>query len=101
ISPEDFRCYLVSHSMGGLVCRGLLQNPKIDKKNARRFVDKFFTYATPHNGIEMGGINIPSWLDYSDMNIFNQKEMSRYLDLKAAYKKAGRFDWIPEDRFSP
>jgi hypothetical protein len=101
IAPEDFRCYLVSHSMGGLVCRGLLQNPKNDKKNARRFVDKLFTYATPHNGIEMGGINIPSWLDYADMDNFNRKEMSRYLDLKTIYKKTGRVDWIPEDRFSP
>jgi hypothetical protein len=43
VTPDEFRCYLVAHSMGGLVCRGLLQNPKNDKKNARQYVDKFFT----------------------------------------------------------
>ena len=101
VTPDAFRCYLVAHSMGGLVCRGLLQNPKNDKNNARQFVDKFFTYATPHNGIEVAGINLPSWLSLADMNNFNQKEMSRYLGLKSEYKKTGRVDWIPEDRFSP
>jgi hypothetical protein len=25
VEPEDFRCYLVAHSMGGLVCRAFLQ----------------------------------------------------------------------------
>jgi hypothetical protein len=25
VAPEDFRCYLVAHSMGGLVCRAFLQ----------------------------------------------------------------------------
>ena len=99
ITPDTFRCYLVAHSMGGLVCRGLLQNPKNDKKNARRYVDKFFTYATPHNGIEMGGINVPSWLNLADMDNFNQKEMAQYLDLKDVYKKTDRVDWIPEECF--
>jgi hypothetical protein len=101
ITPESFRCYLVAHSMGGLVCRGLLQNPNNDKKKASRYVDKFFTYATPHNGIEMAGINVPSWLSIADMQNFNREEMARYLDLGEAYKKTGRVDWIPEDRFSP
>jgi hypothetical protein len=101
ITPDAFRCYLVAHSMGGLVCRGLLQNPKNDKKNARQYVDKFFTYATPHNGIEVAGMNVPSWLNITDMDNFNQKEMARYLDLKDAYKKTGSVGWMPEDLFSP
>ncbi len=101
VTPDAFRCYLVAHSMGGLVCRGLLQNPKNDKKNARQYVDKFFTYATPHNGIEIAGVNVPSWLSLADMNNFNQKEMARYLDLKDAYDKTGSVDWMPEDRFPP
>ena len=98
-APEDFRCYLVAHSMGGLVCRGLLQNPKNDRKGARKYVDKFFTYATPHNGIDMAGVNVPSWLSLADMDNFNRKEMARYLDLKEVYDKTGRVDWMPEDRF--
>ncbi|MBI5041832.1 MAG: hypothetical protein HZB57_11740 [Gammaproteobacteria bacterium] len=101
ITPETFRCYLVAHSMGGLVCRGLLQNPHNDPKNASKYVDKFFTYATPHNGIEMAGVNIPSWLSLDDMNNFNQKEMARYLDLNDVYAKTGRVDWLPEERFPP
>ena len=59
VTPATFRCYLVAHSMGGLVCRGLLHNPQNDPHNARQYVDKFFTYATPHNGIDMLGINTP------------------------------------------
>lgn len=101
VTKDAFRCYLVAHSMGGLVCRGLLQNPALDKKNARQYVDKFFTYATPHNGIEMLGVNVPSWLSAADIDNFNQKKMAAYLDLEAVYrdKKNGRVDWLPEDRF--
>ena len=101
VTPDAFRCYLVAHSMGGLVCRGLLQNPKNDKKNARQYVDKFFTYATPHDGIEVAGMNVPSWLTVADMDNFNQREMARYLDLKEAYEKTGSVAWMPEDRFPP
>lgn len=99
VTKDGFRCYLVAHSMGGLVCRGLLQNPKNDKKGAAKYVDKLFTYATPHNGIDMGGINVPSWLSPGDMNNFNRGRMTEYLDLKSEYKKTGDVDWIPEDRF--
>src|SRR5690606_35299626 len=31
ITPKQFRVYLVAHSMGGLVCRAFLQNPKLGK----------------------------------------------------------------------
>ena len=60
VQPKNFRCYLVAHSMGGLVCRAFLQNPAQDKekKEARECVDKLFTYATPHNGIDVAGINV-------------------------------------------
>ena len=99
VAPKDFRCYLVAHSMGGLVCRSLLQNLKNDKNNASQYVDKFFTYATPHDGIEMAGINIPSWLSPADMNNFNRKYMAEYLNLEDAFKKTKSVAWIPEDRF--
>lgn len=103
IAPEDFRCYLVAHSMGGLVCRGLLQGktPFKKKDHPRQYVDKFFTYATPHNGIEVAGINVPSWLSLADMNNFNRERMADYLDLKDALAATGRVDWIREDRFPP
>jgi hypothetical protein len=100
ITPETFRCYLVAHSMGGLVCRAFLQNPKFDKKtNARKYIDKLFTYATPHNGIDIAGVNVPRWLSAADMSNFNRDNMAKYLDLEEVYKKTNRVDWIPESRF--
>lgn len=101
IAPDDFRCYLVAHSMGGLVCRGLLHNPKNDPNNTRRYVDKLFTYASPHNGIEMAGANIPSWLGAADMSNFNRDRMADYLGLADAFKDTKSVAWIPEEQFSP
>jgi hypothetical protein len=100
ISPDDFRCYLVAHSMGGLVCRAFLQNPKLDPKKAVKFVDKFFTYATPHNGIEVLGGNVPSWVKFGDTDNFNRERMAEYLAIdKDLFKKTERVDWLPEARF--
>jgi len=100
ISPDDFRCYLVAHSMGGLVCRAFLQNAKLDPKKAVRFVDKFFTYATPHNGIDVLGGNVPSWLKLGDTDNFNRERMADYLAIdKDVFKKTERVDWLPEARF--
>ena len=82
VSPADFRVYLVAHSMGGLVCRAFLQNPALGADEARRAVDKFFTYATPHNGIDMRIVrNVPGWLSFGDINNFNRGRMAGYLGL--------------------
>jgi hypothetical protein len=96
---KDFRCYLVAHSMGGLVCRAFLQNPKHGSDEARKCVDKYFTYATPHNGVEMGGINVPEWLGANDINNFNRTRMAGYLNLEALFQKTERVDWLPEEAF--
>ncbi len=86
VTPEDFRVYLVAHSMGGLVCRCFLQNPKFAQRPelvaARRLVDKFFTYATPHNGIDLRIVrNVPAWASFGDVNNFNRDRMAGYLGL--------------------
>jgi hypothetical protein len=99
VSRKDFRCHLVAHSMGGLVCRAFLQNPRAGTDAARNCVDKYFTYATPHNGIDMAGVNVPQWLGSNDINNFNREKMAKYLDLEAIYSKTKRVDWIPEERF--
>jgi len=99
VTQAEFRCYLVAHSMGGLVCRAFLQNPDCGKAAARACVDKFFTYATPHNGIELAGINVPAWLTASDLDNFNHKRMKDYLDLKSIYKETNRVDWMVDDQF--
>ena len=98
VAPEAFRCYLVAHSMGGLVARAFLQNPTLGTPEARRCVDKLFTFATPHNGIEVAGINVPQWLSKSEANTFNRQEMAGYLALQeVAGANNGRVDFIPED----
>ena len=81
--PYDrFRVYLIAHSMGGLVCRAFLQNPVFGANDARGLVDKLFTYATPHNGIDMGLLgNVPKWLSLYGMNTFNRDEIATLLAL--------------------
>jgi hypothetical protein len=80
VTPEDFRVHLVAHSMGGLICRAFLQNPALGSAEARAAVDKLFTYATPHNGIDMRIVrNVPGWLTFGDVNNFSRDRMAGYL----------------------
>jgi hypothetical protein len=87
---EAFRVYLVGHSMGGLIIRCMLQNQKLGGNaegrrrmaEARRLVDKVFTYASPHNGIDFQIIgNVPAILTANDVNNFNRPRMADYLGL--------------------
>lgn len=78
-----FRVYLVAHSMGGLVCRCFLQ--KEGSEEARRMVDKVFTYATPHNGIDLQVLgNVPGMFSRNNADNFNRARMRDYLGLPAA-----------------
>ena len=91
-----FKVHLVAHSMGGLVCRCFLQNDAVSTPADRALVDKVFTYATPHNGIEMAGLNVPALLGLWDMNNFNRSVMADYLGLAAGSARVdsldGKFD---------
>ncbi len=92
---KSFRVYLVAHSMGGLICRCLLQNSKFRRSEEPALVDKVFTYATPHNGIEMAGVNVPRFLGLWDMNNFNRSTMAKYLGLRSSTRVSSlnkRFD---------
>jgi hypothetical protein len=99
---ENFRVYLVAHSMGGLVVRAFLQNSAA-KYPGRAFVDKVFTYATPHNGIDVGLIgNVPGWLSLYGMNTFHRDEMARVLGLNPPDRDGDTVDVVtgfPIDRF--
>jgi hypothetical protein len=47
--------HLVAHSLGGLICRSLIQKiipEKHPDRKATDFVESLFTYGTPHGGIE-------------------------------------------------
>lgn len=99
-NAKPFRCYLVAHSMGGLVVRAFLQNKALGTKEAKACVDKVFTYATPHNGIDVGGINVPSWLSANELSTFNRERMAKYLDMEdIANANDGRVDFMPETAF--
>lgn len=82
VTPAAFRVHLVAHSMGGLICRAFLQKPQNDPKNVRGCVDKVFTYATPHNGIDLKIVrNVPSWVTFGDASDFNRDKMAGFFGL--------------------
>ncbi len=85
VDPAEFKVYLVAHSMGGLVCRAFLQNPNLGSSDARAAVDKVFTYATPHNGIDLRIVrNVPGWSSLGEATNFSRTRMAGYLALPAA-----------------
>lgn len=94
----DFKVHLVAHSMDGLVSRCYLQNicrygapAGFDDTGLElspgaaspHYVDKLFTYGTPHNGIDVLGINVPDLgpIDKFHIANFAQKRMRDYLKI--------------------
>ncbi|MBE8968494.1 alpha/beta hydrolase [Nostocales cyanobacterium LEGE 12452] len=79
------KIYLVAHSMGGLVCRSLIQKIYPEQgEQAADHIDKFFTYATPHGGIyfEVGSGLIENLRDKFQLNNsddFGPQRMYQYL----------------------
>ncbi|TFH85207.1 hypothetical protein EQG41_18605 [Billgrantia azerbaijanica] len=95
-----FRVYLVAHSIGGLICRCLLQNAAVGSPEAKACVDKVFTYGTPHNGSEMAGFQMPRFLDVWDIGNLNRETMARYLDLEPLAGRVNHLDGhFPPERF--
>ena len=82
IDRAQFKVYLVGHSMGGLVIRCFLQNDNVGTAEAKRLVDKVFSYATPHNGIEFEIVgNVPSFFTRNSADNFARPRMCEYLGL--------------------
>jgi pimeloyl-ACP methyl ester carboxylesterase len=97
----DYKVILIAHSMGGLVCRTLIQNILATHKykstliapeklhDPSALIHRLVTMGTPHNGIEMG--NIPDWIENTIVNalnpfdsaIFKPDRMTKYLNLSA------------------
>jgi len=93
---SEFRVYLVAHSMGGLICRCLLQ--KVGPKDPR--VDKVFTYATPHGGIDLQLIgNVPDFLRFNNSENFNESRMRKYLGLPKDARVNSLGGKFPPERF--
>jgi hypothetical protein len=93
---DKFKVYLVAHSMGGLVVRCYLQNIYPAKSNGKQPpVDKVFTYATPHGGIDFRLVgNVPAFLQVNNVENFNEARMMEYLKLPSAPVNSldGKFD---------
>ncbi|HEX8429072.1 esterase/lipase family protein [Hymenobacter sp.] len=93
-NPHDpltgYKVILLAHSMGGLVSRCMMQNimPLEHQKAAQDVVHRFVTMGTPHRGIDLG--RLPDFLEQAvvqalnpyDSNIFQEKRMREYLNLK-------------------
>jgi hypothetical protein len=104
------KVYLVAHSMGGLVCRSLIQKvyPE-NNEQASNFVDKLFTYGTPHGGIHFdvaGGKLLEKLRDaagVNDANNFGPQRMYEFLTKGNVGNRPNEFDSriVPNDTFSP
>src|SRR6266542_3552387 len=95
-NDRDYRVILIAHSMGGLVCRTLIQNlmphkPGPEGKDPKAWIYRFVTMGTPHRGIDLGRIPdtienfVTSRLNPFDANIFQEERMRDYLKLDATY----------------
>ncbi|KOV61349.1 esterase/lipase family protein [Streptomyces sp. MMG1121] len=89
------RVHLVAHSMGGLVCRCLMQKILPDQGcDPADYVDKFFTYGTPHGGIafDVGFGVLERLRDITGINgadIFGPQRMYEYLTPKSDVDPGG------------
>ncbi|MEA2506654.1 MAG: hypothetical protein QOH48_1272 [Actinomycetota bacterium] len=97
------RVHLVAHSMGGLICRSMIE--KISQEEGRDhgsdIVDKLFTFGTPHGGIsfERGG-GLIDWametFGPSGADIFSPPKMYGYLTPGAHWGDEPKDqDWRP------
>lgn len=112
------KVFLVAHSMGGLICRSLLQRVipetlaaeegKIDPAAGARYVARVFTYATPHGGIRFAvgfGLleKIRDVLGVQGADIFGPDRMYEYLTPPALRRRLTRKAFVgtqmPDDGF--
>ncbi len=112
------KVFLVAHSMGGLICRSLLQRviPEqladedgvIDPAAGAKYVARVFTYATPHGGISFAvgfGVleRIRDATGFQGADIFGPDRMYEYLTPPALRRKHPRAGFMattmPDDGF--
>jgi hypothetical protein len=87
---EDYRVILIAHSMGGLVCRTLIQNLLPERGlDPKRWIHRLVTMGTPHGGIELDAIPavlqkvVTGTFNAFDAGIFLPDRMRQYLKLSA------------------
>jgi hypothetical protein len=118
------KVHLVAHSMGGLICRSMIQRvvpdlvaaqdpdlpPRADglgrATRAQDFVDRLFTYGTPHGGIrfDLGLGLLESLRDEFNIgggDIFGRERMYEYLTPASRRADVVPDDWDPRDNPDP
>jgi len=99
VNDADYKVILIAHSMGGLVCRCLIQNLLLAKnQDPSRWIHRLVTIGTPHKGIELNAV--PDFLEdlvagkgnVLGAAIFKDKRMREYLKLD----KKGANGKLPE-----
>jgi hypothetical protein len=104
------RVNLVAHSMGGLICRCLIQKVLPDRNDhALNHIDRLFTYGTPHGGIRFDvgfGLleRVRDTFNIEGGDVFGRRRMYEYLTPDSQYRRDGpEKDWevnaIPENLF--
>lgn len=103
------RVHLVAHSMGGLICRCLIQKVLPDRgEHALDHVDRLFTYGTPHGGIHFSvgwGLleRMRDTFNIQGGDIFGPRQMYAYLTPEQARTEQPPPGWransIPADAF--
>jgi pimeloyl-ACP methyl ester carboxylesterase len=88
---KDFRVILIAHSMGGLVCRSVIQKLlPARQQDPKRWIHRLVTLGTPHGGIELGQVTdaverfVGQRFNPFDSGIFQPKQMRKYLALDAS-----------------
>ncbi|MGH3933844.1 MAG: esterase/lipase family protein [Pseudonocardiaceae bacterium] len=96
------KVHLIAHSMGGLVARCMIQkiSQTADRIPARDLVAKFFTYATPHGGIDFD-IGALDWameaFGPAGADIFAPDLMYGYLSKDGKWGQQRPPKWDPQD----
>jgi hypothetical protein len=86
----DYKVILIAHSMGGLVCRTLIQNIMPGQnEDPKRWIHRLVTMGTPHRGIDLDKVPdflervVTTKLNPGGSNIFQEARMREYLKLGA------------------
>ena len=96
--------HLVAHSMGGMICRSLIQKIIPDRRPDRAasdYVARLFTYGTPHGGIEFDvGFGLLERLrdatGFAGADVFGPRRMYEYLTPERELDPGGPPDgWNP------
>lgn len=89
VTTQSGKVVLVAHSMGGLICRSLIQKIYPDRdEDPTNHIDRFITYGTPHGGIhfDVGG-GLLEWIrdgiGWNNSDDFGYQRMWEFLTPKS------------------